>query len=69
MTQTPDDSSLDVPAADALEQSQPAAPDVDDSLVTPGPLPRVNDDANEADVLEQSAVLPDDEEDAYPPES
>ena len=51
---------VDVPEADRLEQYQPALPDDPDALDVP---PSDDPEAPEGDVLEQSIVVPLDEED------
>jgi hypothetical protein len=56
------ESSAEVNEADRLEQERPVA----DEDVSEGMGPELSPlDANEADVLEQQAVLPADDEDAY----
>jgi hypothetical protein len=50
----------ETPEEDAIEQHQPAFPDDDDDLDdVPATMP---DDASEADVLDQSRVVPIDDE-------
>lgn len=68
MTINPEDKPLtdEVPVADAVEQQQPAAPDVEDAgLDSQHVADRLLTDANAFDVIDQaiSVPLPDDERD------
>ena len=52
----------EVPEADALEQSEPAAPGPPDDDYEPSPRPVTSFEVPEADAIEQSQELPEDDD-------
>ncbi|MDT4899542.1 MAG: hypothetical protein QOJ78_472 [Pseudonocardiales bacterium] len=61
MTEVPDSERFETPLEDALEQRTEVAPEPEDDDLGLPPAP--NDNANEADLLEQNQVVPDDDDD------